>query len=292
VEFGIAGRSAFVAGGTRGIGFAIARELAREGAKVLVASRDPANVAEAVAVIRGEGGTAAGCSADCADRAGLAKALDAAKEAHGAPLIAVMVPNSSLSANFANADEALFEAGQRQLILPLAQMARAVIPAMREAQWGRIISIASMSVRMAHRNVPMAVPDTYRLASVGLVKTLSDELGPFGITANSVAPGSTMTEKSRAFFTRMAQDAGTDFDTLTRQRSDRCAGRRGRTRSPRSAPSSARSGQAMSPGRPGSSMAAGPKRRSRRPELIATLPFVPSGAARSALVRWKVAHRG
>jgi 3-oxoacyl-[acyl-carrier protein] reductase len=211
MDFGIAGRSAFIAGGTQGIGLAIAKELAREGAKVYVASRNPKNVDAAVAEITGSGGFADGCSADCSD---------AARAAHGTPLIAVMVPNASLSASFLNSDEELFALGQRRIILPLAQMVRSVVPGMREAQWGRIISIGSMSVRMAHRNVPMAVPDTYRLASVGLVKTLADELGPFGITVNTVAPGSTMTENARAFFTRVAGDAGTDLETLTRQRSE------------------------------------------------------------------------
>jgi 3-oxoacyl-[acyl-carrier protein] reductase len=220
MDLGIAGKSAFVAGGTRGIGLAIARELAREGAKVFLASRDPENVIGAVAAIRTDGGVAEGCSADCSDTDGLGRALQSAGQAHGAPLIAVMVPNALLPGKFAEADDVLFEAGQRRLILPLAQMARSVIPAMRQARWGRIISIGSMSIRMAHRNVALPIADTYRLAAVGLVKTLSDELGPFGITVNTVAPGSTMTENARAFVMELAKKNGVDFETLVRQRSE------------------------------------------------------------------------
>lgn len=187
MDFGIAGKSAFVAGGTRGIGLAIARELAREGARLFVASRNRANVDSAIAAIRAEHGTVEGCAADCTDPAQLSAALAAADTAHGPSLIAVMVPKGSLGGSFAAADDALFEAGNRQLILPLLHMARSVLPAMRGARWGQIISIASMSVRMAHRNVAMCVADTYRLGSVGLVKTMPDDLGPFGITVNSVA---------------------------------------------------------------------------------------------------------
>lgn len=219
MELGIAGRSTFIGGGTRGIGLAIAQELAGEGAKVFVASRNQDNVTAAIKSIRDAGGVAEGCSADCADRVDLARAIAASRSAHGAPLIAVMLPDATIRSNFVDGNDALFAEGQRRIILPLAQMTRALMPEMQEAGWGRIISIGSMSVRAVHRNVAMTVPDTYRLGAVGLVKTLSDELGPYGITVNTVAPGSVLTENARAFFTNVARETNVDFDTLMQQRS-------------------------------------------------------------------------
>jgi 3-oxoacyl-[acyl-carrier protein] reductase len=219
MDLGLGGKSAFVAGGTRGIGLAIARELAAEGAHVFVCSRDADNVAAAIDTIRVAGGSAAGTTADSGDADQLAAAIAAATAAHGPPSVAVMVPNAQLGGVFDRIGDERFALGQQRIVLSVARMARAVIPAMKEAGWGRILSIASMSIRMAHRGVPMAVPDTYRLASIGLIKTLADELGPFGITANSVAPGSTMTEASRKVFTAMAEKMGTSFDALQAERS-------------------------------------------------------------------------
>ena len=158
----------------------------------------------------------------CAD-SGLAGSVEAvvaaAADAHGPPSIAVMLPNASLHGTAEEADDAALLAGNERIVLPLARLARAASPAMKAAGWGRIVSIGSMSVRMVHRNVPLAVPDTYRLAAVGLAKTLAEALGPHGVTVNTVAPGSTMTDNARRVFTAMADKAGVSLDALNAERS-------------------------------------------------------------------------
>jgi 3-oxoacyl-[acyl-carrier protein] reductase len=229
MDFGLKGRVALVTGGSKGIGLATSHELAREGARVFIASRDQANVDAAVAEIRAAGGEASGCAADCMSAKGMAEAVERAQATYGSIDIAVYIPNVTIPGNFADIDEETFMLADNNVVLSFARLARAVIPGMQQNKWGRIVTIGSMCARMVHRHIPRAVANTYRLAGIGLSKQLSDEFGRDGITVNTIGTGSILTPAFLETFGGVARKEGKTFEQVEAEKAaDIPVGRLGR----------------------------------------------------------------
>lgn len=200
MHFGIEGRSALVVGGSKGIGFEVAKMLAAEGSRVAVLARTKADVDAAVEAIRAEGGTALGVPADVRSPQELADAIEAVTTEHGAPLIVIGQAKYQRAGDFAdiadtNVYRESFEAHTMSQILLL----QAVLPAMREAGWGRFVHIGSATAKEPAGNIHHAVANTSRPSTIGLLKTVSDEYAQHGITVNTVAPGWIETENSLAY---------------------------------------------------------------------------------------------
>jgi 3-oxoacyl-[acyl-carrier protein] reductase len=193
MELGLEGRTALVMGASRGIGRAIAAALAREGARVGVASRSRERIEEAAAEI---GPAAASFVADTADLDRLAALPGEVEEALGP--IDVLVANSG-GPPFGAALEhepADWEAAYRSLVLAPRILAEAVVPGMRERGWGRIVNVGSSSTR---EPIPgLNLSNAHRMAAVGFLKTLSREVAGDGITVNTVATGRFATERLAA----------------------------------------------------------------------------------------------
>ena len=89
---------------------------------------------------------------------------------------------------------------------------QAVFPHMREQGWGRILTIGTNSVKAPHRKLPRAAQNTYRVGALALSKTLSAELGPFGITVNTLGTGAIATPQFREVFTKIAEAQGQTYE--------------------------------------------------------------------------------
>jgi 3-oxoacyl-[acyl-carrier protein] reductase len=229
MDLGLKGRVALVTGGSKGIGFAISQELAREGVRVVLASRGQDNVDAAVAQIREEGGEVSGCTADCMSPGGISKAVAFAQETYGPIDIAIFIPNALIVGNFADIDEEQLVLGDNNMVLAFARLARSVIPGMQEKKWGRIVTIGSMCARMVHRHIPRAAANTYRLAGIGLSKQLSDEFGRDGITVNTIGTGSILTPAFLDTFGNVAKKEGKTFAQVEAEKAaDIPVGRLGR----------------------------------------------------------------
>ena len=190
MDLGIDGRTALVMGASRGIGRAIASVLAREGARVAMASRSRERLAEAAGEIEGE---AIPFEADTADLERLAK-LPGEVAAQLGP-VEILVTNTGGPPLGGALDQPReeWEAAYRSLVLAPRVLAEAVIGGMRERGWGRIVNVASSSVR---EPIPhLTLSNAHRMAAVGFFKTLASEVAGDGITVNTVATGRFATDR-------------------------------------------------------------------------------------------------
>ena len=200
MHYGIDGRSALIVGGSKGIGFEVAKQLAGDGAPVAVLARTKTDVDAAVEAIRGVGGTAIGVSADVGNAEQLGGAVREVTAAHGPPLIVIGQAKYQRPGDFAditdlNVYRESFELHTMSQILLL----QAVLPAMKDAGWGRFVHIGSATAKEPAGNIHHAVANTSRPSTIGLLKTVSDEYAQYGITVNTVAPGWIETENALAY---------------------------------------------------------------------------------------------
>lgn len=194
MDLGLSGRVALVAAASRGIGYAAARELAREGARVFLCSRDEAKASEAARRITDEtGAECVGWRADVTDDEDAARFVREAHERAGRVDVCVTNAGGSPATTFEMTDLEQYRRAFELNALSAVRLARLVVPLMRERGWGRIINITSMSVKQPIDG--MILSNTVRAGLTGWAKTLSTELAPAGITVNSVAPGWTLTER-------------------------------------------------------------------------------------------------
>lgn len=193
----LAGKTALVSGGGGGIGAAIARRLARDGAKVAISYNSDAGSAErTIAKIRAEGGEAAMVKSDISEPAQIVSMFDAAEAAFGT--VALLVNNAASRGKPTSADhieaaayEQMFGTNVRGPLLCMVELARRL----RDAG-GAIVNLTSGQAR-----TPMPGAALYagtKGAMEALTRAFAADFGPRGIRVNAVAPGATATETFKA----------------------------------------------------------------------------------------------
>jgi len=187
----LTGKVAFITGGSMGIGKAIALELAREGVDVAIAARRLPQLEEAAAEIRaaldGKGGRVLPVVVDTTDMASVESAMAATAEAFGG--IDILVNGAAHPGGLVRSE--LDQADPQGLLQDIDikvvgyfRCCKAVAPYMKRKQWGRILNIGGLTGRGSKQLSGMR-----NLAIVHMTKTLSDQLGPDGITVNVIHPG-------------------------------------------------------------------------------------------------------
>ncbi|HEX2128427.1 MAG TPA: SDR family oxidoreductase [Solirubrobacterales bacterium] len=190
MDLGIAGRVALVMAASKGIGRGVAEALAREGARVAIASRSRERVEEAAAQIDGE---VLGFAADTGDLERMAELPREVAEAVGPVEILVTntggpSPGEALAADLGDWREAY-----EHLVLAPRVLVEAVLPGMRERGWGRIVNVGSSATR---EPIPgLALSNSHRPGLVGFLKTLSREVAADGVTVNDIATGRFATDR-------------------------------------------------------------------------------------------------
>ncbi|HEX9423686.1 MAG TPA: SDR family oxidoreductase [Pyrinomonadaceae bacterium] len=194
MDLGIRDRVALVAAASKGIGFAAARELAREGACVFLCSRDQARASEAAQKIHDEtGASVAGVGADVTDDEATKRFVSIARERAGRIDILVSNAGGPPASSFADARLEVFRQAFELNALSAIRLAKLVLPGMQAQKWGRIINITSVSVKQPIDGLLFS--NTMRAALTGWAKTVSNEVARDNVTINNVAPGYTLTER-------------------------------------------------------------------------------------------------
>jgi 3-oxoacyl-[acyl-carrier protein] reductase len=196
MNISLSGRNALICGSTQGIGLAIAKELAICGANCTLMARNEEALKTAVLQLSTTEGQRHGFAV--ADFSRPAEVKTAIEELLGSVTIHVLINNTGGPKPGMIAEEAgeKFEEAFRQHVVCNQVLAKAVIPGMRTAAYGRIISIISTSVKIPISN--LGVSNTIRAAVAAWSKTLSNEVGQFGITVNNILPGYTSTNRLQA----------------------------------------------------------------------------------------------
>ncbi len=216
MDLGLRDKVALVAGGSMGLGRAVALEMAREGAKVAICALDDAALPEAAALIRGETGREVlAVPADVSKPDEAAAFVRKAAAHFGTVDILVNNAGGPPSMAFLEIDDEQWYRGFRLNLLSTIVMTREVVPVMKAKRWGRIINMTSISVKQPIDGLILS--NTVRMGVIGLAKTLSTELAPYNITVNSVCPGYTMTERVRSLSKAVAAKEGVTPEEVVRR---------------------------------------------------------------------------
>ncbi|MFN3431909.1 MAG: 3-oxoacyl-[acyl-carrier-protein] reductase [Candidatus Sericytochromatia bacterium] len=185
-----------ITGAGRGIGRVAAEHLAREGARVVVADRDEANVAETVAAIKGAGGEAMGETVDVTNRGQLEAMARRVVETWGR--IDVLINNAGITqdATLAKMTEDQFDRVININLKGVFNATQAVLPHMTQQGKGKIINTSS--VVGLYGNFGQTNYAATKAGVIGMTKSWAKELARKGITANAVAPGFIVTEMTAA----------------------------------------------------------------------------------------------
>jgi NAD(P)-dependent dehydrogenase (short-subunit alcohol dehydrogenase family) len=217
MDLELTGKRAIVTGGSRGIGLAVARALAAEGADVALVARDKAALEAARdAVAATSGRRVIAVSADTGDDQAVRDMADAVTGGLGGADILVNAaarPNTGAVSGIDDFDVAEFSEQVNVKVLGYLRCIRAVVPLMRAGGWGRIVNISGLAGRSTG-----AITGTVRNVAVSaLTKNLADELGRDGINVTVVHPGVTVTEQSPEILALRAARAGVSVAEIERR---------------------------------------------------------------------------
>ena len=194
MDLGLRNKVTMVAAASRGIGFACARELAREGARVFLCSREAQHASEAAQKIHEEtGADVAGFACDVRNDADVRQFVNVVIERAGRIDICVTNAGGPPAKTFAETDLDVFREAFELNALSAIRFAKLTLPEMLERKWGRIINITSVSVKQPIDGLLLS--NTVRAGLTGWAKTVSNEVAAQGVTVNNVAPGYTLTER-------------------------------------------------------------------------------------------------
>jgi 3-oxoacyl-[acyl-carrier protein] reductase len=194
MDLGLRGKVALVAAASRGLGRAIALELAREGANVVMCARtrDALEAARAD-IVASTGAQVHAVVADVSVREQIATVTDEAMARFGQVDVLVTNAGGPPAGAFEQHTWDVWERAVNLTLRSAVELTRAVLPGMRARRWGRVINVTSIAVKQPVDNLMLS--NSVRSAVTGFARTLANEVAADGITVNCVLPGYTRTER-------------------------------------------------------------------------------------------------
>jgi 3-oxoacyl-[acyl-carrier protein] reductase len=212
MDLGIRDKPALVLASSGGLGLGIARALAAEGARVMLTGRSTEKLAEAAAAIRSAGGQAEWQAADLSDPATPAMLAQAMTDRMGGTAVLVNNTGGPPPGRMIDADPATLPAQFEAMVLSVMATTRAVVPQMRAAGWGRIVTVASSGVEQPIPN--LGISNALRASLAGWSKSVATDLAADGITVNMLLPGRIHTDRVDQIDGAAAQKTGQTLDQV------------------------------------------------------------------------------
>lgn len=206
MDLGLKGKVALVTAASRGLGKAAARELAREGARVVMCARSDSLIGAAEEIRQETGAEVLAVKADVTLEEDIQRVTAAALERFGQIDILVINAGGPRPGNFLDLNAADWEAACNLTLLSAVRLCYAVVPHMAARGTGSIVASQSFTVKQPLENLVLS--NALRLAVIGLIKSLANELGPKGIRVNTINPGWTWTERVQQLMRDRAARSG------------------------------------------------------------------------------------
>jgi 3-oxoacyl-[acyl-carrier protein] reductase len=228
MDLELKGKRALVTGASRGLGYATALVLGREGARLAINSRTPAAIQSAAEEIHAQTGAEVHALAGDASEAGVPERLvQQAVEALGGLDILITNTGGPPAGNFESFDDQTWQKAVELSFLSHVRLIRAALPALRRSPDASVLTLTSYTVKQPAQNLILS--NSVRAATVGLTKSLAIELSKDGIRFNSILPGWTETERVQEILETRARANQTQVEQeYARQVSEIPLGRMGK----------------------------------------------------------------
>jgi 3-oxoacyl-[acyl-carrier protein] reductase len=205
---------AFVAAASKGLGRAIAAEFAREGAKVVMCSRDEASIREAAGEIaKATGAETLAVTADLGTREGCERFVKQGLERFGRMDAILINAGGPPPGSFDELDEAQWDKAYQLTLMSAVRLVKLAVPELRKTK-GNIVFSTSTTVRMPTAYVRLILSNSLRAAVHGMLKTLSKDLATDGIRVNAIQPGRIHTERIDELDQDTAKRTGKSLDDV------------------------------------------------------------------------------
>jgi 3-oxoacyl-[acyl-carrier protein] reductase len=207
MDLGLKDRVAVVAASSQGLGKAVALGLAREGARLALCARTESTLEATAEEIRGETGVEVFHAAlDVTDYLQVQRFVGDTARHFGRLDIAVANAGGPPSKTFAETTMEDWRRAADLNLMSTVHLAKETLPLMQERRWGRFIAITSMTVKQPVDGLILS--NSVRSAVSGLIKTLSNEYGPYNVLVNNVCPGYTATARLLSLSSHLAEREG------------------------------------------------------------------------------------
>ena len=194
MELGLKNKVAFVAASSQGLGKAVALELAKEGAKLIINGRNKENLESTkLEIERVSGGEVLALAGDLSNDNEREQVINRSLEAYDHVDILVTNTGGPPSGKFEDFKPEDWDKTYKSLLASVVGLINGFLPGMKQQRWGRIIAITSQAVKQPVSNLVLS--NSVRASVAGLMKTLSNEFGIHNITVNNVMPGYTETDR-------------------------------------------------------------------------------------------------
>jgi 3-oxoacyl-[acyl-carrier protein] reductase len=207
VDLGIRGRVALIAASSKGLGRAIAEELAAEGVNLVLCARGDDALRETAKSIRQSTDvTVVDVAADVSLQSGLDRIAKTALDRFGRVDILVNNSGGPPSGPFESYSSEMWESATRLLLFSVVGLTHAVLPGMKDRKWGRILNVTSIAVKQPIDGLMLS--NSLRAAVTGFARTLANEVAPFNVTVNNLMPGYTRTDRMKQLAKAAAERSG------------------------------------------------------------------------------------